>query len=33
MFLLIPQPWAASVDRWLVTRRTLVLGRWGRRTA
>jgi putative oxidoreductase len=33
MFLLIPQPWAASVDRWFATRRTLVLGRWGRRTA
>ena len=33
MFLLIPQPWAASVDRWFATQRTLVLGRWGRRTA
>jgi uncharacterized membrane protein YphA (DoxX/SURF4 family) len=33
MFLLIPQPWAVSVDRWLLTRRTMVLGRWGRRAA
>lgn len=33
MFLLIPQPWAHSVDRWLLTRRTVVLGRWGRHTA
>jgi len=32
MFLLIPQPWAVSVDRWLLTRRTVVLGWWGRRT-
>ena len=33
MFLLIPQPWAVSVDSWLRTRRTLVLGRAERRTA
>jgi len=33
MFLLIPQPWAVSVDGWLLTRRTVVLGWWGRHTA
>ena len=33
MFLLVPQPWAASVDRWLLTRRTMVLAWWGRRAA
>ncbi len=33
MFLLIPQPWAASVDRWRLTRRAAAPGRWGRRTA
>ncbi len=33
MFLLIPQPWAVSVDHWLRTRRTLVLGQAEQRTA
>ena len=33
MFLLIPQPWAASLDRWLLARREAAPGRWGRRTA
>jgi hypothetical protein len=33
MFLLIPPPRTASVDRRLATRRTLVPGRSGRRTA
>src|SRR6476469_242825 len=33
MFLLIPQPWAVSVDQWLHTRRTLVLGQVEQRPA
>ncbi len=33
MFLLIPQPWAVSVDHWLRTRRTPVLGQAEPRTA
>jgi putative oxidoreductase len=33
MFLLIPQPWAASLDRWFLGRREAAPGRWGRRTA
>jgi uncharacterized membrane protein YphA (DoxX/SURF4 family) len=31
MFLLIPQPWVASLDRWLLARRVAAPGRWGRR--
>jgi uncharacterized membrane protein YphA (DoxX/SURF4 family) len=33
MFLLVPQPWAVSVDQWLRNRRTLVLGQAEQRTA
>lgn len=33
IFLLLPQPWPASVDRWLATRRTLALARLESRTA
>ena len=33
MFLLIPQPWATSLDRWLSTRRGAAPGGRGHRTA